>query len=164
MSTSFAIYKPMLATMSVAVLIAATLSITACGSSSSPPSGASGSSSLSSAISGASTDGLTNCFNHTVVQPKSLLLACGNGTIAGLRLVWQGWGQATSTGRGIIAYMVCNPDCANGTQRQAPGTITVGRLQVCPNGRKSYTRLTYDYNGSQTGPVTMTVPCPPYQP
>jgi hypothetical protein len=81
-----------------------------------------------------------------------------------LMLVWQGWGQATSTGRGIISYVVCNPDCANGSQHQAPGTVTVGRLQVCPNGRQSYTRLTYDYTGNQAGPVTMTVPCPPYQP
>jgi hypothetical protein len=99
-----------------------------------------------------------------VVQPKSLLLACGDGTVTASRLVWQGWGQATSTGRGIISYVVCNPSCANGTQRQAPGTVTVGRLQVCPDGRQSYTRLTYDYYGNQAGPVTTTVPCPPYQP
>jgi hypothetical protein len=158
------IHKPMLAAVSAAVLIAATLPIAACGSSSSLSSSVSGSSSPSSATSGASTAGLTDCFNHTVIQPKSLLLACGDGAVTASRLVWQGWGQATSTGRGIISYVVCNPDCVDGTERQAPGTITVGRLQVCPDGRQSYTRLTYDYNGNQAGPVTMTVPCPPYQP
>ena len=126
--------------------------------------GVSGSSTPSSATSGTSTAGLTDCFNHTVVRPKSLLLACGDGGVTALRLVWQGWGHATSTGRGIISYVVCNPDCANGTERQAPATVTVGRLQVCPNGRQSYTRLTYDYKGNQAGPVTNTVPCPPYQP
>jgi hypothetical protein len=158
------IYKPMLAAMPAAVLIAVTLPIAACGSSSSLSSGVSGSSSPSSATSGASTAGLTNCFSHTVVQPKSLLLACGDGTVTASGLVWQGWGRATSTGRGTISYVDCNPSCVNGTERQAPGTVTVGRLQVCPDGRQSYTRLTYDYSGNQAGPVTMTVPCPPYQP
>jgi hypothetical protein len=154
------IHTPMLAAVSAAVLIAVTLPIAACSSSSSPSPGASG----SSASSAASTAGLTDCFNHTVVQPKSLLLACSDGTVTASDLVWQSWGQATSTGRGTISYVVCDPNCANGTQRQAPGTVTVGRLQVCPNGRQSYTRLTYDYSGNQAGPVTMTVPCPPYQP
>ena len=163
MSTAVKIYKPMLAAVSAAVLIAVTLPIAACGSSS-PSLGASGSSSPTLAASGASTAGLTDCFNNTVVQPKSLLLACGDGTVTASELVWQGWGQATSTGSGIISYVDCNPDCVNGTQRQAPGTITVGRLQVCPDGRQRYTRLTYDYNGNQAGPITMTVTCPPYQP
>lgn len=164
MSMPLRINKPMLAVVSATMLIAVALPIAACSSSSSPPSGVASSSSPSSAISGASTAGLTNCFNHTVVQPKSLLLACSDGTVTASNLVWQGWGQATSTGRGIITYVTCNPDCANGTQRQAPGTITVGGLQVCPNGRKSYTRLTYDYNGNTAGPVRMTDTCPPYQP
>lgn len=164
MSIPLRTYRLMLAAMPAAVLIAVSLPIAACGSSSSLSSGVSGSASPSSATSGASTAGLTDCFNHTVVQPKSLLLACGDGTVSASGLVWQGWGQATSTGRGIISYVVCNPSCANGTERQAPGTVTVERLQVCPDGRQSYTRLTYDYSGNQAGQVTMTVPCPPYQP
>ncbi len=164
MSMPSGIHKPVLAAVSATVLIAVTLPIAACGSSASPSSGVSGSSSPSSATSSASTAGLTDCFNHTVVQPKALLLACGDGTVSASDLVWQGWGQATSTGRGIISYVVCNPDCANGTKRQAPGTVTVARLQVCPDGRQRYTRLTWDYSGNQAAPVTMTVQCPPYQP
>ena len=164
MSTPLGINNPMLTAMSAAMLIAMTLTIAACGSSSSPSSGVASSSSPSSATAGASKAGLTNCFNHTVVQPKSFLLACSDSTVSASNLVWQGWGQATSTGRGTISYVVCNPDCANGTQRQAPGVITVGRLQVCPNGRKSYTRLTYDYSGNPAGPVRMTDTCPSYQP
>jgi hypothetical protein len=146
--------KPILAAVSAAMLIAVTLPVAACGSSSSP----------SSATSGASTAGLTDCFNHTVVQPKSLLLACGGGGATALRLVWRGWGQATSIGRGIIAYVVCKPTCYQGTQRQAPLIIEVTRLQVCPDGRKRYTRLAYNYSGNTAGVVTMTDACPPYQP
>lgn len=164
MAIALRINKLMLSAASVAVLITMAMPIAACGSSASLSSGASGSSSPSSATSGASTAGLTNCFNQTVVQPKSLLLACGDGTVNASGLVWQGWGQATSIGRGIISYVVCDPDCVNGTERQAPGTVTVGRLLVCPDGRQTYTRLTWDYRGNQAGPVTMTVPCPPYQP
>ena len=60
------------------------------------PSVVSGPSSPSSTTSAARPAGLTDCFNHTVVQPKSLLLACADRTGTALRLVWQGWGQATN--------------------------------------------------------------------
>jgi hypothetical protein len=153
-SIPIGIHRPMLATVSAAMLIAVTLPIAACGSSSSP----------SSATSGASTAGLTDCFSHTVVQPKSFILACADESVTALRLVWHGWGQATSIGRGIISYRTCNPTCAQGTQRQASVVIAVTRLQVCPDGRKRYTRLAYNYSGNTAGPVTMTDTCPPYQP
>lgn len=154
MSIPIRIYRPMLAAVSAAMLIAVTLPIAACGSSSSP----------SSASSGPRTAGLADCFNHTVVQPKSFILACSDGSVTASRLVWHSWGQATSIGRGIISYRTCNPTCAKGTQHQAPLVIAVTRLQVCPDGRKRYTRLAYNYSGNTAGPVTMTDTCPPYQP
>lgn len=153
MSIPIGIYRPMLAAMSAAMLIAVALLTAACGSSSSP----------SSATSGASTAGLADCFNHTVVRPKSFILACADDSVTALRLVWHSWGHATSIGRGIISYRTCNPTCAQGRQRQAPLVIAVTRLQVCPDGRKRYTRLAYNYSGNTAGPVTMTDTCPPYQ-
>ena len=162
MSMPFGIHKPMRPALSAAVLIAVTLLIAACGSSSSYSSAASG---ASAAASGASAAGMTDCFNHTVVQPKTLVLACGDGNAWASDLVWQNWGQATTIGRGIISVNLCDPDCATSKRYlHAQGTVTANRLQVCPDGRQRYTRLTYDYSGNQAGPVTMTVTCPPYQP
>ncbi len=169
MSMPFGIRMPMLPVVSAAVLIAVALPIAACGSSSSQSTSAPGTSPAapvtSSPASGASTAGITDCSDHTVVQPKSLTLACGDGSVNASGLVWQDWGQATSTGHGIISVKVCDPNCASGTKtQQEPGTVTANRLQVCPDGRQRYTRLTYDYSGNAAGPVTMTIQCPPYQP
>ena len=149
------IHKLMPSAATAAVLIAVILSIVACGSSSSP----------SLTTSKASAVGITDCFNNTVVQPKSLILACADAGIGASGLVWQGWGKATSTGHGTINVRVCVPNCAASTKvRHAPGTITVSRIVVCPDGRRRYTRLTYNYSGNTFGPVTLTQLCPPYQP
>jgi hypothetical protein len=149
------LHKPMPSAVTAAALIAVILSIVACGSSSSP----------SPTTSTASAVGITDCFNRTVVQPKSLILACADAGVGASGLVWQDWGKATSTGRGIINIRVCVPNCAASTKvRHAPGTITVSRILVCPDGRRRYTRLTYNYSWNTLGPVTLTQLCPPYQP
>jgi len=141
--------------VTAAVLITVTLPTVACGSSSSP----------SSATSSTSAVGLTDCFNRTVVQPKSLVLTCADAGAWASGLVWQGWGQATTIGRGTISERVCVPDCVSSKKvRHAPGTVTVSRLVVCPDGRQRYTRLTWNLDGNSTRPLWMTVPCPPYQP
>lgn len=153
MSMPFGFHKQMLSALPAAVLIVVALPIAACGSSSS--------SSYSSAASGASAAGMTDCSNHTVVRPKLFVLACGDGNAWASNLVWQDWGQATTIGRGIINLNLCDPDCATSkSYLHAQGTLTANRLQVCPDGQQRYTRLTYDYSGDKTGPVTMTVPCP----
>jgi hypothetical protein len=158
------IYKCKTSGVCAAIAVAMTLQISACGS---PLRNSSVTSDGSSAraSSSASAVGITDCSEKTVMQPKSLVLACGDANTAASGLVWQGWGETTTIGRGTISVMVCDPNCAAGTKsRNAPGTLTASRLQVCPDGQRRYTRLTYDYQGNTTGPIAMTIPCPPYQP
>lgn len=106
--------------------------------------------------------GLTDCLGDTVVRPRSLLLACGDGNAEAVELVWEDWGAPTATARGVIRSLVCDPSCAESREtRDAPGVVVVSQPESCPDGLMSYGLLIYyEYGATAEERVQMNLFCP----
>lgn len=57
-------------------------------------------------------------------QP-TMMTPSGDGSLYVTGITWQGWGTGSATGTGTAHADNCNPNCAQGTYHQYPGTITL---------------------------------------
>ncbi|MER5928886.1 protein kinase [Streptomyces sp. NPDC002054] len=100
---------------------------------------------------------IASCFGEHLAEPASLLLACGDGKATLKGLTWSDWGLSTAHASGQLYEVVCQPNCANGTEVRSPATVTLtgltgGRYTVmqirAPRSPLSpVSRFTLDSNG-----------------
>jgi hypothetical protein len=86
-------------------------------------------------------------------EPKSLLMSA-DGSQYAQHLSWTGWGTATATGHGMAELNNCVPDCAGGTYRSHPVTITLAGPEPWHH-EMVYSRAAYSIPGIQ---VSRTFP------
>jgi hypothetical protein len=63
-------------------------------------------------------------------------------TLEGLR--WSGWGGDSTTGRGKVDTLVCDPTCATGRREESSAVIVLSKPRRCTGGR-FYTHSTMTY-------------------
>jgi hypothetical protein len=85
------------------------------------------------------------------VQPRTVVLACGDGNAALSGLKWLGWGRAAATASGLAQLNDCKPSCVGGTFRAYPVKVTFDRIRPCA-GLRQYTRLKLVYKGKPFPP------------
>ncbi len=93
---------------------------------------------------------LYTCQAHSVVRPRSYVLACGDGNAWLDRLRWQTWTSARATGVGTFHGNDCSPDCASGHFHSSPASVVLSRPLSTPGGLL-FARLTTTFPGARPG-------------
>jgi hypothetical protein len=68
----------------------------------------------------------------------------GGDVVTGIH--WSSWGTRSATGRGTVGWDNCTPNCAEGTTRYLPATITLS----APDAAGQWTVITEADNGRTT--------------
>ncbi|MEY9928455.1 hypothetical protein ABH926_003094 [Catenulispora sp. GP43] len=68
------------------------------------------------------------CDRQPVAQPKTYILACGDGGTLLNQLAWTGWGKAKATATGVQIQNSCQPSCAAGAPVSAKATVSLSGL------------------------------------
>ena len=71
------------------------------------------------------------------IEPKVVVLACGDGGAIVERASWKQWGGAKATATATLAENNCDPSCYQGTFVTEPATMTVSSI-VRRDGRYRY--------------------------
>jgi hypothetical protein len=99
---------------------------------------------LSGAASGSSTVGLLDCAGKPVVQPRSIVLACGDANFQAAGLRWTGWGESFAAAQGTARVNDCTPNCAAGHFHAYPVILVAKSPRTC-SGRRAYSAVTYAF-------------------
>ena len=79
--------------------------------------------------------GFTGRFEKRLVQPRSLILACGDANIRLAGLHWTSWGPKSATGRGVDTWNKCRPSCAaSKTWLSTAAVVTLSHVVPEPTG------------------------------
>jgi hypothetical protein len=84
---------------------------------------------------------------RAAVEPQKMQVN-SEQALDGLR--WSGWGNPSTTARGGVDTLVCDPTCANGTLERATAVIVLSKPRRC-GGSRFYTRSTMTYKEPKTG-------------
>jgi hypothetical protein len=91
---------------------------------------------------------LPDCLGRPVVQPKSVILTCGDGNFSIENIRWTGWGASFAVGMGTGKLNDCEPFCAGGHFHTYPMLLIATGRQTCPNGQPAYEKVSYAFVGS----------------
>ena len=111
---------------------------------------------------------LGGCTGHALVRPSSLDF-CGDGAFYIRRLKWSNWTKTGAAAAGQAHQNDCLPSCAAGHSHVYPVMVALSRPELCSNGRREYTRLTYRFLADKppyisSGPHPLTTPLGVYGP
>lgn len=79
----------------------------------------------------------TTCAGTMKTRPGTILTS-GDGSTYVYKLVWSGWGGATTTATGLMEVDNCTPTCAGGTFTGYPATVTATGLTSYSGGEQAY--------------------------
>jgi hypothetical protein len=91
--------------------------------------------------------GVVDLANRAAIQPRRMDVN-SEQKLDGLR--WSGWGNPSTTGRGGLDTVICDPTCANGTLEHSTAVIVLSKPRRCGGGT-FYTRSTMSYKEPKTG-------------
>ena len=95
---------------------------------------------------------LANCTapapQSLAVEPSTIYVACADAGIGARDLVWSSWTASTATAAGDVWENDCTPNCASGTIKLYPASITLSEVQSSRNG-PTFTSLTATYSGTE---------------
>ncbi|MGA8745414.1 MAG: hypothetical protein WB507_06095 [Solirubrobacterales bacterium] len=93
-------------------------------------------------------------------SPRQFTLGCGMGfQLTGLK--WSNWGQATTTASGTAHVNICRPDCAEGSYKDEPVSLTLTKISRCPTtGQRRYLHLSMVYLSGKFGDLNEEFRCP----
>jgi hypothetical protein len=91
--------------------------------------------------------GVVDLANRAAIEPQKMDVN-NEQKLDGLR--WSGWGNPSTTGRGEVDTLVCDPTCANGTLERSTAVIVLSKPRRC-GGSRFYTRSTLTYKEPKTG-------------
>ena len=100
---------------------------------------------------------------QSTVKPTSIVIACADNGIGVDKLAWTNWTTTAAVGTGRVWENNCVPNCATGTIRSYPASITLSRVADTSEG-PLFTHLTAVYH--PVGPLGRTIgqfqlPSPP---
>ena len=82
---------------------------------------------------------------YTGTRPSAIQFSVdGGNVVTGIR--WSSWGDRTATGRGTVGRDDCTPNCAEGTTRYVPASITLS----APDAAGDWTVITETTQGHRT--------------
>ncbi len=79
------------------------------------------------------------------VEPRTIVLACGDGNASLTGLTWSSWTKTTAAAAGEYTHNTCTPDCANGTFVTVPATIRLG-YPVETGAGPEFAMISYTYS------------------
>lgn len=82
------------------------------------------------------------------VEPSSITVACADDGIGAQNLTWSTWSAADATAVGEVWENDCTPDCAGGTIKLYPASITLSNVQPSRDG-PTFTAMTASYTGAE---------------
>ena len=91
--------------------------------------------------------GVVDLKNRASIAPDTMAVN-GEQTLDELR--WSGWGNPSTTGRGGVDTLICDPNCATGRVDRSTAVIVLSKPRRC-GGRLFYTRSTMTYKEPKTG-------------
>lgn len=65
------------------------------------------------------------------VEPKSIMVACGDGNFYVTGIRWTSWTATKATGTGTVHANDCTPNCAAGHFHTARGTVALSKPTRC---------------------------------
>ena len=83
-------------------------------------------------------DVLTWDCESPIYKPTTIMLTCGDGGWAVIKIKWQTWTTEEATGKGYFRENLCQPSCAEGEIVQAPVLLKLSSLT--PYKEKFYFR------------------------
>jgi hypothetical protein len=75
-----------------------------------------------------------------------MVIACGDGSVYAVELLWHSWGSRASKATGLVAANNCKPYCARGTFHTYPATFVLSDPREV-HGTRLYSRLSISYGG-----------------
>jgi hypothetical protein len=94
---------------------------------------------------------IDNCANAGRVEPRTIELACGDGTAVAEDLSWSQWSSGLAVGHGIVDEVNCVPDCANGQDVSYRAALTLTKPVRADSGARYFTRIVVAYLGKNPG-------------
>jgi len=91
--------------------------------------------------------GVVDLKKRASIEPRTMAVN-SEQTVGGLR--WSGWGNPSTTGRGEVTTLICDPTCATGRREDSTAVIVLSKPRRCGAGR-FYTRSTMTYKEPGTG-------------
>jgi hypothetical protein len=79
-----------------------------------------------------------------VVEPSSIVLACGDGNASLTHLTWSSWTTTTAAATGDFLLNNCTPDCAGGTFVSNPASVRLGYPVETSDGQE-FASVSYTY-------------------
>lgn len=92
-------------------------------------------------------------MGKTVVEPRSIVVACGDGNFYVTNLRWSSWNQLEARASGTGHQNDCKPYCAAGHFHTYRVTVHVFRVASCAGGRREFTRFAYAFVGAKPAGV-----------
>ena len=110
-----------------------------------------------SAAAAASVPGYYGCTSFfldqhhqtAVVRPHSIVVACGDGNFALLRLRWTSWNGLHANAQATASQNDCKPYCAAGHFHSYPATVVLSRPRTCKNGVRVFTQLAWRFTAAR---------------
>lgn len=123
---------------SVAVAVAAVLTLSAAGCSSHSAARATR----------AAPDRVADCGGAPQVRPDIVVVRCADRSMVAMRLKWSGWGTPVATASGPAIINTCEfIDCHTGAYAQYHVVLVLSGMRRCPKGGPAYARIQYMFVG-----------------
>lgn len=91
---------------------------------------------------------ISDC-DKALKRPRTVVLTCGDGTIALEKLSWSSFGGSSASAKGTISVNACEPNCASSRSRSYPVKIVASRRKSC-NGKLSvYGSVAITFTGAK---------------
>jgi hypothetical protein len=95
---------------------------------------------------------LANCTapapQRLEVEPSKIFVACADAGIGAQNLVWHTWYATTAMAAGDVWENDCTPNCASGTIKHYPASITLTNVQASRDG-PTFTSMMATYRGAE---------------
>ena len=82
------------------------------------------------------------------MEPSSITVACADNGIGAEDLVWHSWTGTTATAVGDVWENDCTPNCAGGTIKHYPASISLSDVQASRDG-PTFRAMTATYSGAE---------------
>jgi hypothetical protein len=87
------------------------------------------------------------CEGQAVTEPAAYIIACGDGNAGLSDLTWSSWTDGGAQATGQYYQNDCTPDCADGTFRYVPATVTLSDPLTSPDDGKYFSSLVISETG-----------------
>jgi hypothetical protein len=82
-------------------------------------------------------------------KPTTVHVLCDDGEFRVTNLRWSSWTGTIARGRGTAKVNDCMPTCDDGRVRSYKAKLVASRPKVCPNGKRQFVRLRYEFPGEK---------------